>query len=1578
MPTELNKDEESNEGLAHLSFCGGEYNKTRGVIRFNTISNHSQVLVQCLLNLGLPKHHLFTTILSSCLNHTLIQSVIEFSLQQSVKQSASHSLAPLSHLYFALIYAWSLLTVMCCSKKINAHHLPLNARLIDPIMQAMMHRCRQQQHAVHESLNYCQACLIELLLCAMSVHGNCIMAAYDSKQVTKLLFTTWSPFATQLMHVMHAHRMIEAIAKSLSSLLHSIHSRLPWQLSRDLLLLHTICTQYWQESREQLFKYTCKLSVRRVPKNSYCSITTIDLIVEENLFFRINVCGSCGMIFKYRQNLMPHLLRFNHKQAELSQSILDMSAEKEHQLLIDSRIVSALLAQIDFTALAQQQRQKSLLFKSQLKAIEDILESKGIILTEQQRICLQSHSLVTFDCETLLMPSMKGLALAAKSCDSKAIATRGLHAKSVHRIYLIATRAWLSVRAQTSSDTDIVDYFWRKTANDSTYMYDFVKSLATKAHTHFANMLFAGGVLKLLLEPLVHEIENGRHNNFRRQTCIFAINKIVEHCQQLVVIGFNSSRFDLRCCRTDGLLAYLVKYHFEQEALRPYEHLPFWRYVRSSQPKINDVLRTLGRDGGYLSIETPLLKFRDFIAYMVNSGSLRQLSVELLGKDLKSHFPYLACSRLEQLHDPVPRRDSLLWGDDMQESRHPFPNTPTGDSEWNEFSQMMQDNHIDTLYDLAKYYCAQDTKVQHLLAIEFKSRMHDVMNVGNIYHTYVSLPSLAFNEMIRSAEHLATDLHYLKAPTTTNTVLGNQARIFLPPVELAILIERFKSGGMADTRVRFANVDPYAYDRILFEGDTKADDDYLDAFCYAPYTPLAKRLPPADSKLLQRPLGDTRPEYSVINPHEGGKHTFACIESYDVSSSYSAALCAEMPCGVPIYRSAEDNFRPKMMSDSLHESQVWLMYMSYKLGTFIHMASNSAERQIYIPSLGQYYRVDGYYEKDGKKVVLEFEECYLVPADYDTSAEAVQSMPKQMAKVSSHGGCRRHLELRPDLAQLPPPYSASKTAASEHARTQERRQNIIQAGYQYVQQWSCDWEQQKRQSVEVQRFVASFQVHIDLLQREMSQQEMLEAIIDGQVRGFIEASVDLPSQELRNRYDALPAVIRVVNVHEELLSPFSQQYAKRMGLKMGANGKRLLVATHTASYILLTDETVCFLHEQQYAVRVLAVWQYAKLPLFRDFIYRNIDARNLAKLNKQQILDQIWKLCSNSAYGALLLRVDKYGTTRYYCSMSEAEQATRQPNAVDLIACGIPGCTSTTAQIDQRSPAGTFTGQLIEVKRGNKVGQGKQLRPTHLGFCVLATGKLNLLRLPYLLFRHCDQSTFSLISTDTDCCVIGTSARSFTRCCPPATRAEFTRKLSAIMVARHEEKNKRENLGKFNGEIRSYVSRMYSLDVKQKIYFAPDGSVLKMSMRSVPLGRRNDGNLSIVLNESLLSALVTGNIDKLPLIEGHSIRTVSRQIEQQLSSLEMLNEPLLHYQLSEGGCRQLKESIVASTLTMKQSLTGFATKRYLHSCGVHTWSYDRELGIELPDGTNRSGIVSVSDQVVDDALKQFTGNFAID
>lgn len=200
------------------------------------------------------------------------------------------------------------------------------------------------------------------------------------------------------------------------------------------------------------------------------------------------------------------------------------------------------------------------------------------------------------------MPTLKGLAIASSKCNTNAIAQRGLHAKSVHQIYLIATRAWLSVREQKTSDSDLVDYFWRQSDDDTEYMYDFVKSLASKAYTQFAKMLFEGGVLKLLLEPLVHELQTGNHNNFRRQICIFAINKIVQHCLQLVVIGFNSSRFDLRAARSDGLLGYLVKYHFEHGDYRLFEHLAFWRYVRTPVSNVNDILQTLGRDVGYLSI----------------------------------------------------------------------------------------------------------------------------------------------------------------------------------------------------------------------------------------------------------------------------------------------------------------------------------------------------------------------------------------------------------------------------------------------------------------------------------------------------------------------------------------------------------------------------------------------------------------------------------------------------------------------------------------------------------------------------------------------------------------------------------------------------------------------------------------------------------------------------------------------------------------------------------------------------------------------------------------------------------------
>ena len=124
----------------------------------------------------------------------------------------------------------------------------------------------------------------------------------------------------------------------------------------------------------------------------------------------------------------------------------------------------------------------------------------------------------------------------------------------------------------------------------------------------------------------------------------------------------------------------------------------------------------------------------------------------------------------------------------------------------------------------------------------------------------------------------------------------------------------------------------------------------------------------------------------------------------------------------------------------------WLKWMAYETCHFIRHTANEGEKRI-----GN-YKVDGFYEADGMKTVLEFQGCL------------------------HHG----HTCIARDTKH---PYN-NLTMEDLYQKTIDRRRYIEAQGYHYIEKWECEFDDELKHNSELKEFVSSLEIVTPLVPRD--------------------------------------------------------------------------------------------------------------------------------------------------------------------------------------------------------------------------------------------------------------------------------------------------------------------------------------------------------------------------------------------------------------------------------------------------------------------------------------------------------------
>ena len=385
----------------------------------------------------------------------------------------------------------------------------------------------------------------------------------------------------------------------------------------------------------------------------------------------------------------------------------------------------------------------------------------------------------------------------------------------------------------------------------------------------------------------------------------------------------------------------------------------------------------------------------------------------------------------------------------------------------------------------------------------------------------------------------------------------------------------------------------------------------------------------------------------------GGSEPCRSIVGYDANALYLWALMQDMPTGWYVRRRAENKFRPQQAQPYGQMAIQWLTRESDRTGCTIRHQGNGREKRIgKLP-------VDGWCAET--RTAYQFHGCFW------------------------HGCPKCHT----DPEETNP--KNNKTMAELLANT-KKHTAYLRRHVKVVEMWECGWKRE-RDPPPRQKW-------------QMTQNEILAAVIDGTLFGMIECDIHVPP-ELRPYFSEMQPIFKNANVSRDDIGPYMRQYAEEHDIM--STPRRMLVGSYRGEKILLTTPLLrWYLAHGLVVDRVYQIVEYSPKPCFQHFGESVSTARRNGDVDPDKsIIADTMKLLGNSAYGKTVTNVDRHRDVKY-CT---------------------EGGTSTLISNKRFRQLDVVTDDAYEVT-SSKVRVTYDL-PHHIGFFVYQYAKLRMLQFYY-------------------------------------------------------------------------------------------------------------------------------------------------------------------------------------------------------------------------------------------------------
>ena len=394
----------------------------------------------------------------------------------------------------------------------------------------------------------------------------------------------------------------------------------------------------------------------------------------------------------------------------------------------------------------------------------------------------------------------------------------------------------------------------------------------------------------------------------------------------------------------------------------------------------------------------------------------------------------------------------------------------------------------------------------------------------------------------------------------------------------------------------------------------------------------------------------------------GGGETCRSIVGYDANALYLWAILQDMPTGWYTRRREENKFRPQQAQPYGQMAIQWLTRESDRTGCTIRHQGNGREKRIgKLP-------VDGWCAET--RTAYQFHGCFW------------------------HGCPKCHT----DPEETNP--KNNKTMAELLADT-KKHTTYLRRHVKVVEMWECEWKE-----IHKEPDVKSFLAPARRQKWNMTQNEILAAVIDGTLFGMIECDIHVPP-ELRPYFSEMQPIFKNANVSRDDIGPYMRQYAEENDIM--STPRRMLIGSYRGEKILLTTSLLRWYIAHGLVVdHVYQIIEYEPKPCFRHFGESVSTARRNGDSDPDKaIIADTMKLLGNSQYGKTVTNVDRHRNVKYCTEVGTSSHINNKRfRQLDVV-------TDDAYEVTSSKPCLTYD------------------LPQHIGFFVYQYAKLRMLQFYY-------------------------------------------------------------------------------------------------------------------------------------------------------------------------------------------------------------------------------------------------------
>ena len=205
-----------------------------------------------------------------------------------------------------------------------------------------------------------------------------------------------------------------------------------------------------------------------------------------------------------------------------------------------------------------------------------------------------------------------------------------------------------------------------------------------------------------------------------------------------------------------------------------------------------------------------------------------------------------------------------------------------------------------------------------------------------------------------------------------------------------------------------------------------------------------------------------------------------------------------------------------------------------------------------------------------------------------------------------------------------------------------RKEYIQQKGYKIIELWDCNWSELYQPDAPVKSCLRG----IFPYQRPLSEEQLLQGIIDGRLFGYVQCDIEVP-EHLRNYVSNFPPFFKSTVVSRNDIGDLMKEYAEKEGI-MPQTRRMLISSFFLTNGTIITPLLLFYSQLGLFCKKIHRFVQYSPRKCFDIFVQSAVDARRQGDEKPNcNVAAETLRLLSNSSYGYQIMDRSRNTVTKY-------------------------------------------------------------------------------------------------------------------------------------------------------------------------------------------------------------------------------------------------------------------------------------------------------------------------------------------